>query len=85
MFARLVLGLCAVALSAGAAMASSPPAKSGTKSNADKIVCRSVTITGSRLSRTGRVCKTSAEWAEMKRQTQQTIDRIQNTRPAESQ
>jgi hypothetical protein len=66
---------------AGTAAASESTSKSAPKSDADKIVCRISKDTGSRLGRI-RVCKTNAQWAEMRRQTQETIDHIQNNRSA---
>lgn len=81
MFAKVVCGLCAVALSAGAAMAGQPSTKSGTKADSEKVVCRISQDTGSRLGRS-RVCKTVSQWTEQRRQTREAIDRIQNSRPA---
>jgi hypothetical protein len=78
----MVFGLCAASLISGVAVAGeSPSNKSSSKVNPDKIVCRTVGDTGSRLSRS-RVCKTNAQWVEMRRQTQETIDHIQNSRAA---
>jgi hypothetical protein len=81
MIARIVCGLCALVMVAGTATARESTAKSAPRSDADKIVCRVSADTGSRLGRV-RVCKTNAQWAEMRRQTKENIDRIQNSRPA---
>ena len=81
MIARMICGLCAVVMLAGTATASESTSKSAPKSDAEKIVCRVSNDTGSRLGRI-RVCKTNAQWAEMRRQTQETIDHIQNNRSA---
>jgi hypothetical protein len=51
-----------------------------TKSDANKQICRTFGETGSRLNRY-RACHTAQEWIELRRQTKQTIDHIQNARP----
>jgi hypothetical protein len=77
MIAKAVFGLCALALSAGAVAADRTPRS---KADPNKIVCRTIEESGSRL-RKVRACHTLAEWAEFKRQTKSTIERIQNNRP----
>jgi hypothetical protein len=57
------------------------PSGSEAKSGANKQICRASPDTGSRLGRS-RTCHTAEEWAELRRQTQQNIDRIQNSRAA---
>ena len=81
MIGRILLGLCAAALVSGTAVAGESSKKPAAKTDPDKIVCRTIGDTGSRLSRS-RVCKTNAQWVEMRRQTQETIDHIQNSRAA---
>jgi hypothetical protein len=81
MIARLICGLCAAALCAGTAVAGETSSKSTPRGDPDKVVCRVSQDTGSRLGKI-RVCKTNAQWAEMRRQTQETIDHIQNNRAA---
>jgi hypothetical protein len=81
MIARMICGLCAVVMLAGTAAASESTSKSTPKGDPDKVVCRVSQDTGSRLGKI-RVCKTNAQWAEMRRQTQETIDHIQNNRAA---
>ena len=79
MLGRISIGLCVVAAacaSAGAAQAA-PKAKS----DPNKVVCRNVAESGSRLKKK-RVCLTMAEWAEMRRDAKEQIDHIQNNRPA---
>ena len=44
-----------------------------------KMICRTESSPGSRLGKS-RVCRTAAEWAELRRQTQANVDRIQNGR-----
>jgi hypothetical protein len=46
----------------------------------NKRVCRTIFDTGSRLNRS-RACHTQAEWEELRRQTKQKIENIQNNRP----
>lgn len=80
MISKTILGLGAVALTATASIAGSPPASG--KDDANKQICRTVQEIGSRLSKT-RACHTKAEWAELRRQSRQTLERIQNSRPAD--
>ena len=83
MIARTLCGLCALVMVAGAASASETVTKSIPKSDPDKVVCRLSNDTGSRLGRT-KVCKTNAQWAEMRRQTKESADRNQNNRSADN-
>ena len=66
------------ALGAGAAEAME---KSKARSDPNKVVCRNVSESGSRL-KTKRVCHTNAQWAEIRREAKEQIDHIQNNRPA---
>ena len=77
MIRTAIFGICTVALAATASTAA-PRSK---KSDPNKIICRVVEETGSRLNKT-RACHTVAEWAELRRQTKQTVERIQDSRPA---
>ena len=79
MIRRAVLGIAAVALAAGVASASSTKSKSGGDPN--KVVCKTEGPTGSRLGKT-RACHTMAEWAELRRQARQNVEKIQDSRPA---
>jgi invasion protein IalB len=45
----------------------------------DRVICRNQEVIGSRLSKT-RVCRTAAEWAELKRTERLAIDRVQSNR-----
>ena len=69
----------AVALVTGTALLAQPSG-GASKSNSNKQICHTVSETGSRLGRT-RACHTAQEWEELRRQTKQTVDRIQNMRP----
>ena len=75
MIGRLLYGAAAAALVTGSALLAQPAA-SDSNAGADKQICRSVADTGSRLGHT-RACHTAQEWAELRRQTRQNIDRIQ--------
>lgn len=45
----------------------------------DKMICKTEGEIGSRLARS-RVCHTAAEWAELRREEKENVDRIQNGR-----
>ncbi|MBN8846841.1 MULTISPECIES: hypothetical protein [unclassified Sphingomonas] len=53
-----------------------PPASE--KPEREKVVCRSYQVTGSLIA-SRRVCLTGAQWKEQERDTQQMIDKIQQT------
>ena len=83
MSGKALHGLCAVApVAATAVMAqpASPEGGGGSKSDANKQICRALPDTGSRLGRS-RACHTVQEWEELRRQTRQNVDHIQNARP----
>jgi len=81
MSGKALHGLCAVALVSGTAVLAQPARSGGgSASGANKQICRTIVDTGSRLGRS-RACHTAQEWAELRRQTQQTVDHIQNARP----
>jgi hypothetical protein len=82
MIARLSCTLSIAALVAGAGALAQPPAGGNTgltasKSDPNRLICRTLDGSGSRLERQ-RACHTAAEWAEIRRQTRQAIDRIQS-------
>ena len=80
MIDRKVYGALAVALVATTAVMAQPSSSTTEKSDANKQICRVIADTGSRLGRY-RACHTAAEWIELRRQTKQNIDHIQNARP----
>ena len=80
MFGRILYGACAVVLVTTTAVIAQPSSSTTEKSEANKQICRVIADTGSRLGRY-RACHTAAEWIELRRQTKQNIDRIQNARP----
>ncbi len=80
MIRRAILAVAAVALASGVASASSGSSKSG-GSDPNKVVCKTEGPTGSRLGKT-RACHTVAEWAELRRQARQNVEKIQDSRPA---
>ena len=63
------------------ASASAEPARSDKADMGDqsRVICRTQQDTGSRLNK-ARVCRTAAEWAEMKRSERQAIERVQADR-----
>ena len=64
-------------LSVSAMAQTSTPAPVPSKpSDRNEVVCQEIEVTGSRLA-TKRVCKTRAEWADLKLQDRQEIERIQ--------
>jgi hypothetical protein len=73
-------GACAVALAAATAVMAQPSASTTAKSDANKQICRTMVEVGTRLGR-ARACHTAQEWIELRRQTKQNIDHIQNARP----
>ena len=80
--ACIVVALSALSVGAPAAAqgatASVPgsQAASGDNLNPNQIICEKQEITGSRLG-TKRVCKTRAQWADLKMQDRQEIERVQ--------
>ena len=81
MIGRMLLGACAIALVTTAAVMAQPSTGGESKSNANKQICRTQMDIGTRLART-RSCHTAQEWAELRRQARQHIDRIQNMKAA---
>jgi hypothetical protein len=80
MIGKALYLVSAVALVAGTAVIAQPSESGGSsQANANKQICRTMADTGSRLGRT-RACHTAQEWVELRRQTKQTVDRIQNSR-----
>ena len=80
MIGRTLYGACAVALVTATALIAQPSSSTTEKSDANKQICRVIADTGSRLGHY-RACHTAAEWIELRRQTKQNIDHIQNARP----
>jgi hypothetical protein len=81
MIVRAFAALCAVALFTATAVMAQSTGGSGkaAKADANRRICRVYDDTGSRLNRY-RACHTAAEWGEMRRQTIQNVDHIQNAR-----
>ena len=71
-----VSALTVFAASALNAQQSSPQPK---KSNPNEIICERQKVPGSRLA-TAKVCKTRAEWADLKAQDRQDLERAQTQR-----
>jgi hypothetical protein len=80
MILKSILILSIGALTASAAAASDSPNKTS-RNDPNRMVCRTISDSGNKLKRE-RACHTVAEWRELRRQTQQTIEHIQNSRAA---
>ena len=82
MIAKTLQCLSAAALVAASAVIAQPSGTDAATSSGDanKQICRTIADTGSRLGRY-RACHTAQEWAELRRQTKQNVDHIQNARP----
>jgi hypothetical protein len=72
MLGKGALGLFILLLTGGAAAPDEPP----NGNDPDRIVCRTIGESGSRLRHT-RICHSLSEWAERQRRTQELIDRMQ--------
>jgi hypothetical protein len=59
------------------ATAAAEPRRSRPEDYGSKKICRVVPTTGSRLGQS-RICRTRAEWADMKAQSRQVLDRLQS-------
>ena len=70
-------GIAAAALTAGSVYADEAPSKPQDEADT-KQICRTVAETGSRL-KSSRVCMTTAQWAEQRRQDRMLIERSQVT------
>lgn len=68
------LVVAAIALVTGPALADE--AAQQPEGDTNKVICRTVAETGSRL-KAKKICMTAAEWAEQRRQNRQLIERSQ--------
>jgi hypothetical protein len=75
-----ILILSAAALAGSTAAAADSPNKTS-KGDPNRMICRTITDSGQKLRRE-RACHTAAEWRELRRQTQESIEHIQNSRAA---
>jgi hypothetical protein len=75
---RTGLLLAAISLGTSAIAAPANDAKTGSAGDQNEIVCRSMAETGSRL-KSRRVCMSRAEWAELRRQQREAIEKGQNS------
>jgi hypothetical protein len=72
------LFLSTLALVGTSALASESSNTSG-KADPNKVICRTINDTGDKLRKT-RACHTAAEWRELRRQTREAVEQIQNRR-----
>jgi hypothetical protein len=70
---KKILLIAALALPTAPALGAERGAKSY---DPDKMICRTMTETGSRLSKK-KMCMTASQWSDHKRQTQQAVDKAQ--------
>ena len=63
----------------GAASTAQPPAGVAKKTDPNQIVCEKQKVPGSRLA-TAKVCKTRAEWADLRLQDRMDLERAQTQR-----
>ena len=77
---RLLYGAAAAASVTATALLAQGSQGADGSSGANKQICRTFGETGSRLGRY-RACHTAQEWIELRRQTKQNVDHIQNARP----
>ena len=78
---RMLIGVCAAVVAAAVGAGAAGAMESKGRSDPNKIVCRNISESGSRL-KTKRVCHTNAQWTEIRREAKEKIDQIQNNRPA---
>jgi hypothetical protein len=72
--ALLVLASSAPAFAQVASIESSNPARKSSDPN--KMICEVAQTTGTRLG-ARKVCKTAAEWAQLKEETRQNVEKVQ--------
>lgn len=75
MACRILLAILTATLCAGVGLTAPRKAR-----DPNKVVCKYDSESGSRLKKT-RSCHTQQEWDELRRQTKQNVDKIQNSRP----
>ena len=78
MLSAMALGTTAIQAQ-GIASAAQPPAGVAKKTDLNEIVCERQKIPGTRLA-SAKVCKTRAEWAELRRQDRMDLERVQTQR-----
>ena len=71
-----VLVASEIALAQGS---SDAPTRLGPNNDPNQIVCRTENRIGTRLSRT-RVCRTRAEWDQLREQERRVVDRVQHNK-----
>ncbi len=73
---KFLMGAAVVAATAAAAQAPNAPTRSGPDNDPEEIVCVNEQVIGSRLARR-RVCRTRAEWEQLRDQTRTVVERVQ--------
>lgn len=88
---KILLATAALALTAPA-FAMTEPASSDSASSTDqgeggdqnRIICKRDKVAGSRLN-TKKMCATAAQWAQMRADNREAVERAQNNRPRSGQ
>ena len=84
MISKAILGLSAIGMITATALTAQPASRTTSKGDADRQICRTFKDTGSRLGGY-RACHTAQEWAELRRQSVQAVDRLQKSRAGDAQ
>jgi hypothetical protein len=75
---RMAIAIGAALLASGAMAAEGSGKKASSKPDLDKMVCKSVSLSGSRLD-SKRVCMTKLQWDEARQRDRDIINRAQTT------
>lgn len=80
MMKKIMAAALCVSLIPSAAFADGKKDQSYDMGDSSRVICKKLKLTGSRLA-VKKDCRTAAEWAEMRRQQQDTTSRIQSAIP----
>lgn len=78
---RILIAFAVVAALSAPALAQTPPAETATAANADpkdQLICKRQKTPGSRIG-SEKVCRTKAEWEQIRIQSRFELERIQNS------
>ena len=76
LLAMALMPIAAISASPLNGQSTGPQLKASSKTDLNEIVCEKQKIPGSRLA-AAKVCKTRAEWADLKMQDRQDLERVQ--------
>lgn len=77
---KIIAVALAVSLAPTAALANDKRDQSADMGDSSRVICKKLELTGSRLA-VKKDCRTAAEWADVRRQQQDTTSRIQSAMP----